>query len=362
VTVTRSTTVAIALGSLLLLAGCSAPPSASSSASAPAQTAEASTEAMSATLDYIDAGLPDLDGATIAYLAECATENTFCQTRLAAAKEAAEDVGAELTLFNAAFDTNTQHQQVQDAIQRGFDGYILSPVADSTGCAAFELLQQTGAPVVNINSPMCGNADYTDGTVGFVAMQTESFFLEHLENAFSSCDEPCTAVAVGGFVGSDLFTRWENALKAAAAKYPNVDVVSDQPGSFDPAVALSVVQDALSSNPDIDLVVSSWDDMTRGAEQAIIAAGKTPGADVRIYSVGGTQTGVAKVAEGTWTSTSVLLPREESYYGVVQLARAIDTGEDTPGFTYLADSPAVTEGPGSIFITADNAAEFTPQY
>lgn len=351
-----------ALATAATLAACSAPTPEADTSSAPVATAEASLEAMAATLDYIDAGLPDLEGASIAYIAECATENTFCQTRWQGAQDAAAAVGAEITLFNAAFDPSAQLPQVQDAIQRGFDGYVFSPVADSSGCADFELLEATGAPVATINSPMCGNADYTEGTAGFVAMQTESFFLEHLRNAFASCEGECQAVAVGGFVGSDLFTRWENALAQAETEFPNVTVVSDQPGSFDPATALGVVQDALSSNPDVELVVSSWDDMTRGVEQAVVAAGKAPGTDVRIYSVGGTELGVAKVADGTWSGTTVLLPYEESYYGVVQLARALATGESTPGFTYLAESPVVVDGPGSIFITAENAGDFTPEY
>lgn len=344
-----------------LATGCSSPDTAGSTA-APVNSASADTAAMTATLDYIASGLPTLTGKKIAYLTECATQNTFCQTRWQGAQDAAAEVGAEITLFDAAFTPATQLQQTQDAIQQGFDGYVLSPVADSTGCANFKLLQATDKPVVNINSPMCGNADFTDGTVGFVAMQTESFFLEHIENAFASCEEACEAVAVGGFVGSDLFTRWENAIQTASAKYPNVDVVVDQPGSFDPKAALTVVQDALSSHPDAELVISSWDDMTRGVEQAIVAAGKAPGTDVRIYSVGGTTLGLEQVKAGKWTETSVLLPYEESYYGVVQLANALDGGEGTTGFTYLAQSPIIVDGPGSIFLTTDNADTFTPEY
>lgn len=358
----RIATVVGAVVVLSVMTACSAPSSAPSTPAAPVQTAAASSAAMADTLDYIDGGLPDLAGTSIAYITECATENTFCQTRWKGAQDAAAEIGAEITLFNAGFDPAAQLQQVQDAIQRGFDGYVFSPVADSSGCSDFELLRATEKPVATINSPMCGNADFTDGTVGFAAMQTESYFLEHLENAFASCEDSCKAVAVGGFVGSDLFTRWENAVQQASTEYPNVTVVSDQPGSFDPAVALTVVQDALSSNPDVSIVVSSWDDMTRGAEQAVLAAGKVPGSDVRIYSVGGTKDGVAKVVAGTWTGTTVLLPYEESYYGVVQLARALDTGDPTPGFTYLAEAPVVVDGPGSIFITADNASEFTPEY
>lgn len=358
---TTLSAAALAVGAAaLLLTGCSAPSAPTDSATP--QDAQSSASAMAATLGYIDAGLPDLKGAKLAFIVECATENAFCQTRWDGAQEAAAAVGAEITLFDAVFDPNAQLAQTQDAIVQGFDGYILSPVADATGCANFELLQATGKPVVNINSPMCGNPDYTEGTAGFVAMQTESFFLEHVENAFASCETECQAIAVGGFVGSDLFTRWENAIQRASEKYPNVTVVSDQPGNFDPAVALTVVQDALLANPDASIVISSWDDMTRGVEEGINAAGKVPGTDVRIYSVGGTSYGVDQVTAGAWASTTILLPREESYYGIVQLAHAIATDETTPGFAYLAESPVVTDGPGSLFITADNASGFTPEY
>ena len=86
----------------------------------------------------------------------------------------------------------------------------------------------------------------------------------------------CKVAAVGGFVGSDLFTYWESAIKAGVKKYPNVTVVVDEPANFDPRMALKKIQDALLAHPDITIVLSSWDDMSRGVEQAIIAAGKTP--------------------------------------------------------------------------------------
>ncbi|MFF2298293.1 sugar ABC transporter substrate-binding protein [Arthrobacter sp. NPDC058127] len=353
-----------ALVSAISLSACTAPPKTATDtpATAAASGSAASTEAMSNTLKFVDAGTKAPAGKKVAYLAECAAANAYCQTRQKGAQETAAKMGVQLTVFDANFDPAAQLQQVQDAVQRGFDGYIFSPVADAPGCSDFHLLQASGKPVSTINSPMCGNPDYTPETAGFVGMQTTRFFTEHVENAFKSCTASCNAVAVGGFVGSDLFTRWETAIKTAAAKYPNIKVVSDQPGNFDPAKALSVVQDAISANGKIDLVISSWDDMTRGVEQAVHDAGKIPGKDVRIYSVGGTTAGVAKVTGGAWTSTSVLLPYEESSYGVAQLVRALSSGENTPGFAYLAQAPAVTQGPGSIFITAANASKFHPEY
>ena len=48
-----------------------------------------------------------------------------------------------------------------------------------------------------------------------------------VDRAFASCQGPCKLAAVGGFVGSDLFNLWENAIKSAGAKYPNVSIVAD---------------------------------------------------------------------------------------------------------------------------------------
>lgn len=325
------------------------------------ETSAGAGDAMASTLEFIEAGEAPEKAYRIAYLTAC-INNPYCQTQLKGAQDAAKKYGASIKVFDANFTPATELKNVQDAVSQDFDGYLFVPVADASGCASFKLLQKTEKPVVTANSPMCGNPDYTPETVGFVAMQTQSYFDAHVDNAFKSCSAPCEAMAIGGFVGSDLFTRWENAIKKAAAKYPNVKVVVDQPGNFDPRVALQKTQDALRAHPNIELVVSSWDDMTRGVVQGIQAAGKAPGTDVRIYSVGATKIGVEAVKAGTWTETTVLLPYEETYYPMAQLIRKLDTDTDTPGFANLAEAPPVLDGPGSIFITKDNADQFEPEY
>jgi ABC-type sugar transport system substrate-binding protein len=367
----------VAAAGLVMAAGCSSPSSspastaatdtaaASSAASAESPAAAASAAAtgspMEQTLAFIASGQAPDAGKKVAYLTEC-VNNPYCGARLQGVQDAAAKYGMELQVFDANFNPQTQLTQVQDAITKGFDGYIFMPVADAPGCAAYKLLEATGKPVATGNSPMCGNADYTEGTLGMVAMQTEQFFQDHVENAFASCAGECEAMAVGGYVGSDLFTRWENAIQAASAKYPNVKVVVDQPGDFDPKKALQVTQDALKAHPNISIAVSSWDDMTRGVEQGVTAAGKVPGQDVKVFSVGGTKDALDRVGKGTWTGTSILLPYEEAYYPVVQLARFFATGEATPGFTNLGEAPTVTDGPGSLYLTKDNASSFTPEY
>jgi ABC-type sugar transport system substrate-binding protein len=100
--------------------------------------------------------------------------------------------------------------------------------------------------------------------------------------------------------------------------------------------------------------------MTRGAEQAIVAAGRKPGRDVRIYSTGATKVGVRRVKQGTWNETSVFLPFEESYYAGVALVMALE-GKPVNAYVSEAQMPPVTNL-GSLHVTKQNAAAFHRNY
>jgi ABC-type sugar transport system substrate-binding protein len=296
----------------------------------------------------------------IAYLAEC-TNNPYCETRLKGIRAAAKKYGFDVKVFDANFTPQTQLRQVQDAVAQGFDGYVFAPVSAAPGCSMWQrFLKPTGKPVVTLDIPMCDDADYTPGVAATVTMVRQAFFNAHVDNAFRHCKGQCKVAAIGGSTGSDLFTVWERAIEQGKAKYPNVKVVSDQPANFDPRVALRVVGDALRANPDLDLVISPWDDMTRGAEQAIVAAGKKPGKDVRIYSTGATKVGLQRVEQGAWNETSIFLPFEESYYAGVALMMALQ-GKPVNAYVNEAEMPPVTRL-GSIHITKQNAAGFRPNY
>jgi galactofuranose transport system substrate-binding protein len=296
----------------------------------------------------------------IAYLAEC-VNNPYCEARLKGMRAAATKYGFDFKAFDANFTPQTQLGQVQNAATQGFDGYVFAPTAAAPGCTMWKsFLKPTGRPVVTLDVPMCKDADYTPGVAATVTMVRQTFFNAHVDNAFRSCKSSCKVAAIGGFTGSDLFTVWERAIAQGKEKFPNVKVVSDQPGNFDPRVALRVIGDTLRAHPDLDMVISPWDDMTRGAEQAIVAAGKTPGKDVRIYSTGATKVGVQRVKQGAWNETTIFLPFEESYYAAVALIMALE-GKPVNAYVNEAEMPAVTKL-GSMYVTKENAAKFRPNY
>jgi ribose transport system substrate-binding protein len=296
----------------------------------------------------------------LAYLAEC-TSNPYCATRLKGMQAASKKYDFDFKVFDANFNPQTQLGQVQDAVTQGFDGYVFAPVAAAPGCSMWKsFLKPTGKPVVTLDVPMCQDSDYTPGLGGTVTMVRQAFFNDHVDNAFRTCKTKCKVAAIGGFTGSDLFTLWERAVDQGKAKFPNVQVVSDQPGNYDPRVALRVIGDALRANPDIEMVITPWDDMTRGAEQAIVAAGKKPGKDVRIYSTGATKIGVDRVKQGVWNETTIFLPYEESYYAATAMIMALE-GKPPNGYVNEADLPPVNKL-GSLYVTKENADRFRPNY
>lgn len=323
--------------------------------------ASAQDDAMSKLIAFDEAGEALDEPVKVAYLSECA-QNEYCQARLSGIEDAAEKYNFEFQLFDANFNPAEQLKQVQNASASDFDAFIFAPTAGAPSCNMWkQFLQGSDKPVVSINLPMCGDEDYTEGLAATVTMQGQEYFDTHVQNAFASCEGECKAAAVGGFLGSDLFNLWNAAVEKADEMYPNVEVVVNQPGNFDPRTALRVIQDGLNANPDISIVVSSWDDMTRGVEQAITSVGKVPGEDVRIYSVGANADAIGRVKSGTYSGTTMLLPYEESYYGAVALVMALK-GQPLNGYINEAELPKVTDGPGTILITSENADTFTPSY
>jgi ABC-type sugar transport system substrate-binding protein len=317
--------------------------------------------AAKAVVAFDKAGAKPTKKYRVAYLTEC-VDNPYCLARLEGMKDAAKKYGFEFKIFDANFNPATQAKMVENAVAEGFDGYLFGPVAAQPACGLYNrLLKPTGKPVVSIDMPMCGDEDYTPGLAATLTMQGPAHFREMFDDAFKSCTTPCKVAVVGGFVGSDLFNHWEAAIKTNKAKYPKVNVVVDEPSNYDPRIALKKIQDALVVHPDITVVVSAFDDMTRGVEQAITASGKTPGKDIRIYSGGATKVGVAKVKAGLWTSTMAYLPYDESYYGAVALLMALE-GKPVNAYIDEAQLPRVTDTTGTIFITKSNVHKYTPNY
>lgn len=297
----------------------------------------------------------------IASFNTCTNLNAWCEAMIKFEKQAAAKYGVDLTIYDAAFDPTKQLNQVQDAIAKGgWDGFIFQPVAAAPGCQMIRTLLATGIPVEQGNSPVCEDEDYHAGTVGFVSTSTENYYKDYLKTVFGSCTSPCQALVVGGVSGQDGWRRLQDAISQVKPNFPNVDIVTEQPGNYDPNQALKITQDALQSHPNISLVLSAYDEMSRGMIQALQSAGKSSG--VKLYSIGGTPYGLSQVKAGSITATIQSDPYPEGYYTVVELVRFLDTGKKTTGFSDTNQWEGILDGPGSPILTQANVDKYKPDY
>ena len=84
----------------------------------------------------------------------------------------------------------------------------------------------------------------------------------------------------------------------AIAANPNLKVVASQTGDFTRSGGKQVMEAFLKSQPKIDVVYAQNDDMGLGAIEAIQAAGKVPGKDIKIITVDAVKDGMQALADG----------------------------------------------------------------
>jgi hypothetical protein len=162
--------------------------------------------------------------------------------------------------------------------------------------------------------------------------------------------DPCTVGYLYDIKASALDVAMRDGFNEATKGAP-IKIVAEGESFFTATVALGAVQDKLTAHPDIQLIVGS-DQGIQGAVQALDAAGKAK--DISLVGYGGSATGVAGVAAGTWFSTVLMTPASEGRLGMQALIKAIRTGEDSGAINPTEDLPEV--------ITKDNAGEFTAEW
>jgi ABC-type sugar transport system substrate-binding protein len=205
--------------------------------------------------------------------------------------------GFDLKFSDAQQKQENQIQAIRSYIAQGVDYIAYSPVVESGWDAVLEEAKQAGIPVI-----LTDRAVDTQDTSLYVTFIGSDFVEEGRrigqwvsENVGT---EPINVVELQGTTGSapaiDRKTGFEDAIK----DNPNVKIIASQTGDFTRDGGKKVMEGFLQANPDIDVVYAHNDDMGLGAIEAIEAAGKVPGQDIKIVTIDGVKDGMTALAEG----------------------------------------------------------------
>src|SRR5579884_1594548 len=294
----------------------------------------------------------------IAWVKEDQSLESYTQKETAAGLAVAKQYGASVKVYDAKFDPNTQFRELQDAITAykagQYDAIVVTPVAGSVICNQVKQAIAQKIPIEIENLSVCGDKGYRPGAIGYVGMQQQRAEDQDYEVAFSSCKTPCNALVITGPVGFDLTARDNIAITKAEKKYPKVHVVAAQAGPFTPTAWFQIARQALTAHPDIDMISTNGDDSVVGVIRAVKQAGKTPGKDIRIFSVGGASLGVQLVKSGQIEATDIVSPYHDGLYAMEQVFRFLITGKRTVGSVWPGEAPFITKTVGSRVLTKAN--------
>lgn len=145
---------------------------------------------------------------------------------------------------------------------------------------------------------------------------------------YAAAPGPVNIVQLEGTTGSDPALERSKGFAETIATDPKLTVIASQTGDFTRSGGKQVMEAFLKANPKIDLVFAQNDDMALGAMEAIEAAGKKPGQDIKIVAIDATHDGMQALADGKFNfivECNPLLGPE-----LMDLAEKVVAGDSVP--------------------------------
>jgi ribose transport system substrate-binding protein len=290
-------------------------------------------------------------------IAIAASNNVYLQANIQAAKDAAAKNGADIEIFDANWSPVTSFNQVENIIASGsFNALVTGAYEGNQYCK--QLTQDAPAKnilVVLANSPACdrstneGEALWAPGTLAFVGgSQGRGPYRDWFMKIAEENPGPQKVAVITGPEAIANTINTDLAIADVKAKYPEFEIVGVVRTDYTVLQGNEKFAPLLQANPDLTLVISNYSDMTRGAVQAIKAAGRD---DLKIYDFGGNKWAFEAVRRGEINSTLTMTPYAE-YYKAVEALAAAWRGEKVERYLPLE----------SVMITKENADQHEPEF
>ncbi len=304
--VTRKLAVlAAAAAAALALAACGSTAStstSSTSAAAASEPAAASSAAESSDSSAAAGGeLPAVDPAilkdAVIGFAQVGSESGWRAANTENIKATAEKYGVDLQFTSAEGDQPKQISSIKTFITQGVDLIAFSPVVETGWDAVLQEAKAAGIPVVLTDRAVDSDPSLYRTFIGSDFIKEGEKAATWAKGEFADASN-VNMVVLEGTTGSapanDRATGWANILGSD----PKFKTLASQTGDFTRDGGKKVMEGFLATYPNIDLVYAHNDDMGLGAIEAIEAAGKVPGKDIKIVTVDAVKAGMEALSAG----------------------------------------------------------------
>ncbi|WP_404427914.1 ribose ABC transporter substrate-binding protein RbsB [Ureibacillus chungkukjangi] len=225
--------------------------------------------------------------------------NPFFVTLSEGAKANAQEQGVGISIVDAQDDASKQASDIEDLIQQGVDLILINPVDSSAVGSAVEAANSAGIPVITVD-----RSAESGEVVSHIASDNVAGGVLAGEYLLELVGEGAKVAMLEGVAGSSAARdRGEGFLTAVDGK---VEIVSSLTANFDRGEGLTVMENMLQANPQIQGVFAQNDEMALGALEAIEASGK----NIEVIGFDATDDALAKVEEGKLAATVAQKPDE----------------------------------------------------
>ena len=203
-------------------------------------------------------------------LAVSTLNNPFFVDLKDGAEAMAEEMGVEIETVDAQNDAAAQLSSVEDLLIKQIDALIVNPVDGNAVVSAITAANDAGVPVITVDRGAEGGDVVSHIASDNVAggEMAGDFIAEQL-------GEEAKVVELQGIPGTSAARDRGKGFNQAMDKYPGMEVIARQPAGFDRAEGMTVMENILQGNPEIDAVFAHNDNMALGAMEAIAAAGRS---------------------------------------------------------------------------------------
>lgn len=244
-----------------------------------------------------------------------------------------------ITTFDAAFDANTQFDQIQSAIEsHRYNVLAVWPVDGENICKILD----TTAPAQNIlvtdfDQPLCGRfvhegqALWQPGTLNYISgYNTRTSFRQWFEAVAAANPGPQNVGVLEGVITDGDSQDVALDMSLFKTQHPNFHFLSRLNTTYTAETGYQQALAMLHAHPNINLLVCDASAITQGAAKAVQQLGLT--GKVKIADYGGSHQVAALIKQGVVELTVPAEPKTEGMYWLTQLMQAA-AGKTVPRFT-----------------------------
>lgn len=248
-------------------------------------------------------------------------DNPFFVSMRAGAEAEAAAQGMHLVTVDAQNDPAKQIASVEDLIQRKVPVILLNPTDSDAVANVVKEATAAGIKVISLDRAVNGAAVSShiasDNAAG--GRMAGEFLVKRI-------GAKGNVVELEGIPGSSAARERGAGFEEVLKRYPDVKLIAAQPADFDRAKGLSVMENILQGNRNIQGLFAQNDEMALGAVRAIEEAGLK---NVAVVGFDATPDGVAAVKAGRMAGTIQQKPELIGKLGV-DTAKRLIAGEQVP--------------------------------